>query len=272
MIADALAKSPEFELVGGDVFDLSTIGKVLNASLDRIDVLIIIGDMGSAVLDDQLARHPGIVVSYIVIGSDLVRFDLRSVDVDQLLSALTTLARNRKSNAPREFAFQAVPRPSNPLESEFGFVPMPANSEVMKRAAEWVDAVLLHYQERFPPAVGDVPGLVRHPASLKQVLLPELNVQESDEVRRAAERLFVALVTTGNDDEPLVRLHRRLGLSALEIKVLLLCLAPDLDAKYQAAFGILNDDLGRRGPSLGLVCKILGNRALCVPRSRRPGG
>ncbi len=77
LIADALAKSPEFELVGGDVFDLSTIGKVLNASLDRIDVLIIIGDMGSAVLDDQLARHPGIVVSYIVIGWHLVRFDLR---------------------------------------------------------------------------------------------------------------------------------------------------------------------------------------------------
>ncbi|MGY4404064.1 ATP-binding protein [Bradyrhizobium sp. USDA 3315] len=262
LISDALTKSPEFELVGGDVFDLSMIGKVLSASLDPIDVLIIVGDMGSVVLDDQLARHPGIVVSYIVIGSDSIRFDLRSVGVDQLLSTLTTLARNRKTGTPREFAFQAVPRPSARLESEFGFVPMPANSELMKLAVAWIDAVLLHYQERFPPAAGDVAGLVRHPASLKHLLAPEPRVEESEEARRAAERLLVALVSAGNDDEPLVRLHRRLSLSALELKVLLLCLAPDLDAKYQAAFGILNDDLSRRGPSLGLACKILGESSV----------
>jgi hypothetical protein len=51
----------------------------------------------------------------------------------------------------------------------------------------------------------------------------------------------------------------RLGLTVLERQALLLCLAPEIDPSYQRAFGYLHDDYGRRQPSLGLVCTLLGD-------------
>jgi hypothetical protein len=58
---------------------------------------------------------------------------------------------------------------------------------------------------------------------------------------------------------PLAILCDRLALSEVERKVLLLCLAPELDIRYQRIFGYLHDDYGRRWPSVGLVCSLMGN-------------
>ena len=40
-----------------------------------------------------------------------------------------------------------------------------------------------------------------------------------------------------------------------------MCLAPDVDAKYQGVYGVLNDDLGRRTATLGVLCAVLGDPA-----------
>ncbi|HEX5516847.1 MAG TPA: ATP-binding protein, partial [Pseudolabrys sp.] len=49
------------------------------------------------------------------------------------------------------------------------------------------------------------------------------------------------------------------GLSELERQALLLCLAPEINPSYQLACGYLHDDYGRRQPSFGLVCALLGD-------------
>jgi ATPase family associated with various cellular activities (AAA) len=58
-------------------------------------------------------------------------------------------------------------------------------------------------------------------------------------------------------DTPLVKLARQLDLNEVAIKLLLIVIAPELDIRYQRMFGALQDDMGRRHASLGLVCAVL---------------
>ncbi|MER9247629.1 ATP-binding protein [Mesorhizobium sp. M0590] len=270
MIADALTKSPEFELVGDDVWDLASIETALGVAAHDIDVLIVVGDMGAVALDDLLGRHAGIVISHIVIGSDAVRFNLKSVGVDQLLSTLIALARDRGSGALRAVEYQAVAGMSGRFEDDCGFVPIPARSEVMDLAVEWISAVLRQYNRRFPIADGEVAGLSRANASIELALAADYPAD--DATLDVAERLFVALDSTGHNDEPLVRIRRRLGLSDTEIKILLLCLAPDLDVRYHRVIGSFNDDMTRRGPTLALACSMLGEPLAVRAALARAGG
>jgi SpoVK/Ycf46/Vps4 family AAA+-type ATPase len=55
----------------------------------------------------------------------------------------------------------------------------------------------------------------------------------------------------------LPRLARIFGLSPFEMDVLLICLAPEMDLKYQRLYGFLHDDATRRHASIALVQKLL---------------
>jgi hypothetical protein len=63
----------------------------------------------------------------------------------------------------------------------------------------------------------------------------------------------------------LVTLADRLGLSPLEIGVVMLALSPEIDRRYGRIFGYLNDDASLRGPTVDLVldlyCGNLAERA-----------
>jgi MoxR-like ATPase len=65
---------------------------------------------------------------------------------------------------------------------------------------------------------------------------------------------------------PLLTLGERFGLSPVELDVLALALAPELDARYGRLFGYLHDDLSRRRPSAGLAVALLG-----LPADQRLG-
>ena len=53
-------------------------------------------------------------------------------------------------------------------------------------------------------------------------------------------------------------LARRAGLSALEVELLLVALAPDLDGRLEGVYGYLNDDVTRRRPTIGLALELCG--------------
>jgi hypothetical protein len=53
------------------------------------------------------------------------------------------------------------------------------------------------------------------------------------------------------------RLVQRCGLSELEANLLIVALAPELDARYLRIFGYLQDDMTRRRPSVGLALDLL---------------
>ncbi|MFF2643240.1 ATP-binding protein [Streptomyces niveus] len=69
------------------------------------------------------------------------------------------------------------------------------------------------------------------------------------------------------DDEPpedlassrLTTLVTEFGLTPLDIEILLIALVPDLDDRFEAFYGYLNDDVTRRRPSIGLALGLCGS-------------
>ena len=60
-------------------------------------------------------------------------------------------------------------------------------------------------------------------------------------------------------DLPLSGLAARLGLSAAERQILVACLAPELDHRYDRVYAYLQDDLARRRPSVDLVTRLVSS-------------
>lgn len=53
-------------------------------------------------------------------------------------------------------------------------------------------------------------------------------------------------------------LAERFGLTPLDLDLLLIAVAPDLDARFERLYGYLNDDLTRRRPTVGLALELCG--------------
>ncbi|WP_326703401.1 ATP-binding protein [Streptomyces cyaneofuscatus] len=56
----------------------------------------------------------------------------------------------------------------------------------------------------------------------------------------------------------LVGLVRSFGLVELDVELLLVAMAPDIDARFERLYGYLNDDLTRRRPAVGLALELCG--------------
>ncbi|MGK5449943.1 ATP-binding protein [Streptomyces radiopugnans] len=67
-------------------------------------------------------------------------------------------------------------------------------------------------------------------------------------------------------------LSRRFGLSPLDLDLLLVAVAPDLDARFERLYGYLNDDLTRRRPTVGLALELCGLAAAAPARFRLAPG
>ncbi|MFF9244135.1 ATP-binding protein [Streptomyces sp. NPDC014776] len=68
------------------------------------------------------------------------------------------------------------------------------------------------------------------------------------------------------------RLARRFGLSPLDLDLLLVALAPDIDARFERLYGYLNDDLTRRRPTVGLALELCGPAGAIAARFRLAPG
>ncbi|MFI9611271.1 AAA family ATPase [Streptomyces sp. NPDC052023] len=67
-------------------------------------------------------------------------------------------------------------------------------------------------------------------------------------------------------------LARRFGLSPLDLDLLLVAVAPDLDARFERLYGYLNDDLTRRRPTVGLALELCGLGGAASARFRLAPG
>lgn len=56
----------------------------------------------------------------------------------------------------------------------------------------------------------------------------------------------------------LTSLQAEFGLTPLDVEILLIALVPDLDDRFEAFYGYLNDDVTRRRPSIGLALGLCG--------------
>lgn len=64
----------------------------------------------------------------------------------------------------------------------------------------------------------------------------------------------------------------RFGLSPLDLDLLLVAVAPDLDARFERLYGYLNDDLTRRRPTVGLALELCGLAGAAAARFRLAPG
>ncbi|MGW2274377.1 ATP-binding protein [Streptomyces yangpuensis] len=71
---------------------------------------------------------------------------------------------------------------------------------------------------------------------------------------------------------PLDVLAARFGLEPVDLDLLLVALAPDLDARFERLYGYLNDDLTRRRPTVGLALELCGRDHASAARFRLSPG
>ncbi|MFB7915860.1 ATP-binding protein [Streptomyces sp. NPDC056061] len=64
------------------------------------------------------------------------------------------------------------------------------------------------------------------------------------------------------------RLAENFGLTPLDVDLLLVAMAPDIDIRFEQLYGYLNDDLGRRRATIGLALELSGLPAASAGRFR----
>lgn len=179
----------------------------------------------------------------------------KSIELRALLSALCELVSNAsdtQADRMTRFALHALaaaapPAPRRPL---------------LHSAIDWIHAILYNSVSSQPAGNGDLPGLTITAATVTGLLearplhdAPPI----APDVRLADEALTEALNAADIHTEPLAAACAAFGLTALEMRVLLLALAPELDLRYQRCIGLLLDDLGRRCGNLALFMALLGD-------------
>jgi ATP-dependent 26S proteasome regulatory subunit len=69
-------------------------------------------------------------------------------------------------------------------------------------------------------------------------------------------------IGAAHDTPRLRRLAEAFGLEALDVELLIVALAPDLDPRFEKVFGYLNDDVTRKRASVGLALTVCGQNLL----------
>ncbi len=82
-------------------------------------------------------------------------------------------------------------------------------------------------------------------------------VQVSREGLRAALLSELASIESGQDSGPLSKLAHAFDLDPIDLELLMLALAPDVNARYQRIFGVLRDDFSATWLSPSLAAQIL---------------
>ncbi len=127
----------------------------------------------------------------------------------------------------------------------------------------------------------DIDGLLLHPGGSEVRATPDgpesRRVQEGDleagtgdapaapaDGGDLLERTERAVDVAEADGAPtrLRRLQRRFGLTALDLDLLLVALAPDIDARFERLYAYLHDDLTRRRATIGLSLELAGADAM----------
>lgn len=234
------------------------------------DVVILIGP-GTELSEHAnklLENYPSIVVVRIAIGSEVAHMDLRQLDLNELIvSACGLFRRHGAWLEQRLTAYKVVPDHNAATLGEMGLglVEVQRHRRTMlDKSLIWLDTVLRLHLERIPNTDNDMPGLSVSRTTIEN-LLQDASCKPDSEfydtrcaVESARDDLMRSLEESEPGKDPLVDLCKNFELTPLEIDAFLLCLAPELDAKYQLILGFMHYELGRRNTSLGLIASILG--------------
>jgi winged helix domain-containing protein/ATPase family protein associated with various cellular activities (AAA) len=125
---------------------------------------------------------------------------------------------------------------------------------LLERIALLRDAVALLVERRGatdPTAADPLRGLYLSDEAVRRLLTP-------DAPKPPDSPDFPDHPSIGDDADPLHLLAGRLRLTALDARILLIALAPELDRTFETLYSYLNDDVGRRRATTGLALDLCG--------------
>jgi ATPase family protein associated with various cellular activities (AAA)/winged helix domain-containing protein len=262
-IAAAVAERSDMRLVSGCVLQVAAIDALVDSLFAPCAVVLIGPDADTEEPADRfLLKCPDCVVMRVTAPhGDLVRIARHGPSLQDLLGAVRALV-DHSDVAPRVRVAHFRPRIAA-AGSETITAPGDARRDgaVLGAAIKWIHAILRNAVAGLANGSGDLPGLTVTATTVVAQLDATAVRTAADTLgvlREAEDALTRALAQRDNELEPLARITRALALSDLELRLLLLALAPELDARYQRCIGVLMDDLGRRVGTLGLYASLLG--------------
>jgi hypothetical protein len=251
-IAAAVESCVDMALVAGRAVPIAEISGLL-AAIPRASpcVLVLVGpDNETEFVERRLTDRADLVVIRVNTPfGHLVRTAFNDIGLQNLLDQIRLLAEPQGA-APAD-------------ETSSGEnAATPANGPLLRAGVAWLHATLRQAAANVGATHGDLPGLTVAPARVVEQLdgQGDRTASAPDEALREADAaLDKAVAASGARDEPLAAVVSAMELTGLELRVLLLAVAPELDPRYQRCLGVLLDDLGRRVSTLGLCTGLLGD-------------
>lgn len=268
-IAAAVAERMDMTLVEGRVLTVAEMGTLLESTpLSEPCAVVLVGPHTDTEepAERYLAERPNFVVMRVdaPVG-DVVRIALHGVGLEELLSELRALV-DHVGFAPRERVAQFRLRPvASGRATDAALTEEARGGTLLNAGMNWIHAVLRRAVGELSSASGDLPGLTVTAATVAELLdvRPGHAAAElTGAVKVADAALTQACAAADARIEPLAVIARVCTLSDLELRLVLLALAPELDPRYQRSLGLLLDDLGRRVGTLGLYAALLGEPLL----------
>ena len=243
-ISEAVARRTDMALVENRIFAAEEVQATLATMAPEAPAaLIVVGrnEFSEDMAARWLAQRRNLVVLGVDIVGDQILVAIRDPGMESLLEALRDLlARAGRSPAER-FSRHQLRTGEQPL---------------LNASIAWAHGLLRKACSRLIDTRPDQPGATVTTAAISDLLDPRPALTPLLDSANLEEALGKALHAA--TDEPLAVLAARLSLSALEFRMVVLALAPELDARHQRWIGLLMDDLTRRTGTLGLYAELLG--------------
>lgn len=200
--------------------------------------LVLVGrpDETNVFAQHWLTERADIVVMHVDVVGDVVRMIVRAPRLDPLLTALRELV--QRVAAQRTASVTPI-RPTPTL---------------LDAAIDWVHTILRDAVESVSDDNGDVHGL----SVTRATLLQALDAPSEREPIDADAMLDRARAAATAGEGPLAVAVAVFDLTPLELRMMILALAPELDLRFQRCVGFLLDDMGRRTGTLALYSALLG--------------
>jgi SpoVK/Ycf46/Vps4 family AAA+-type ATPase len=252
-IRAATETNSDLSVVGNRVIALDEIARTLaTIPRDAPCALILVGahDQVNATEARWLAERSQLVVLRVEVIGDIVRIGLHDPNMKIVLDYLRELVeRAGRDPLERVSHLQLPPPPSPTAESSWIADPAPTRP-VLHAAIAWIQATLrragLNLTNEVAPKVAtdDLQG---------SLLTRDASVAAAD------AGLSEAIARADINTEPLAVLMRRLELTPLEFRLVLLALSPELDVLYQRCYVDLLGETGRHVGSLALYAALMGD-------------
>jgi len=131
----------------------------------------------------------------------------------------------------------------------------------LELVADRVRSAVARQQAVDPDPLDRFRGLHISAAQVESILSSKPTRPHSDDAhaaRRAQVELEADEAEGAGSELRLRSLARAFGLDDLDIELLLIALAPDLDSRFERLYGYLHDDVTRRRASIGLWLQLCG--------------